>query len=91
DVFVQNAGTEIGVQIRDVGPNQQVDTDVNTGFPIVDDVDFRFDVTGLTVGEWNSIDIPLGGDLESQKNNLGALILIGGPDFIFDNIYFYTE
>ena len=91
DVYVQNTGTEIGVQIRDVGANQEVDTDVNTGLPIVDDVDFRFDVNGLTVGEWTSIDIPLGGDLASQKNNLGALILIGGPNFIFDNIYFYTE
>ncbi|MFP2997005.1 Ig-like domain-containing protein [Spongiivirga sp. MCCC 1A20706] len=91
DVYVQNAGTEVGLQIRDVGANQILETDPNTGFPIVDDKDFRFDLTGLTVGQWTSFDIPLGGDLASQKNNLGALILVAGPDFILDNIYFYTE
>ena len=50
-----------------------------------------FDATGLTVGSWTSIDIPLDAGLATQKNNLGALILAGGPDFILDNIYFYKE
>jgi len=68
-----------------------IETDVNNGFPIGDDVDFRFDLTGLTVGQWTSIDIPLGGDLATQRNNLGSLILVGGPNFILDNIYFFTE
>ncbi|WP_340202425.1 carbohydrate binding domain-containing protein [Ascidiimonas sp. W6] len=91
DVYVQEAGIEFGLQIRDVGANQEIETDVNNGFPIGDDKDFRFDVTGLTAGEWTSFEIPLGGDIASQKNNLGALILTGGPNFILDNIYFYTE
>ncbi len=91
DVYVQNAGTEVGLQIRDIGANQILETDPNTGLPIADDKDFRFDLTGLAVGQWTSFDIPLGGDLASQKNNLGALILVAGPDFILDNIYFYTE
>ena len=91
DVFVQEAGTEVGIQIRDVGVNQAIDTDVNTGLPIGDDKDRRFDITGLTVGQWTSFEIPLDGDLATQKNNLGALILTGGPNFILDNIYFYTE
>ena len=91
DVYVQQAGTEVGIQIRDVGANQMIETDPNTGFPIADDKDFRFDLTGLTVGQWTSFDIPLGGDIATQKNNLGALILTSGPNFILDNIYFYTE
>ena len=91
DVYVQEAGTEVGLQIRDVGANQTIDTDVNTGLPIGDDKDLRVDLTGLTVGQWTSFDIPLDGDLTTQRNNLGALILVGGPNFILDNIYFYTE
>ncbi len=91
DVYVQEAGTEVGLQIRDAGTNQMIETDVNTGNPIGDDVDLRFDLTGLTVGQWTSFDIPLDGDLTAQRNNLGGLILVGGPNFILDNIYFYTE
>ncbi|MCL6274545.1 glycosyl hydrolase family 16 [Muricauda sp. 2012CJ35-5] len=91
DVYVQEAGTEVGIQIRDIGANLTLETDVNTGLPTGDDADRRFDLTGLTVGQWTSFDIALDGDIASQKNNLGALILTGGPNFIFDNIYFYTE
>ena len=90
DVFVQDPGVTVGIQIRDVGANQEIETDVNNGNPIADDKDFRFTASGLTVGEWTSFEIPLGGDLATQKNNLGALILVGGPNFILDNIYFYT-
>ena len=91
DVYVQQAGTEVGIQIRDVGGNQILETDPNTGNPIEDDKDFRFTLADLTVGEWKSFDIPLSGDIATQKNNLGALILTGGPNFILDNIYFFTE
>nr|WP_297783625.1 Ig-like domain-containing protein [uncultured Allomuricauda sp.] len=91
DVYVQQAGTEVGLQIRDIGANQTIDTDVNTGFPIGDDKDLRVDLTDLTVGQWTSFDIPLDGDLTTQRNNLGALILVGGPNFLLDNIYFYSE
>lgn len=91
DVYVQAAGTEVEIQIRDVGANQILETNTTTGFPDGDDVDFRFTLNNLTVGQWTSFDIPLGGDLATQRNNLGALILVGGPNFILDNIYFYTE
>jgi hypothetical protein len=89
DIYTQNAGTNVGIQIRDIGANGIIETDVNTGNPIGDDKDYRFTATGITVGQWTSFEIPLGGDLTSQKNNLGALIITGGPDFILDNIYFY--
>lgn len=91
DVYVQEAGAEIGIQIRDLGANQIIETDPNTGNPIADDKDFRFTLTDLAVGQWTSFEIPLNGDIATQKNNLGALILTGGPNFILDNIYFYKE
>lgn len=91
DIYVQDPGTNVEIQIRDIGANQMIETDVNTGFPIGDDKDLRFTATGLTVGEWTSFEIPLSGDLATQRNNLGALILVGGPNFILDNIYFYTN
>ena len=89
DIYTQLSGTEIGIQIRDIGSNGEINTNIFTGNPKGDDKDFRFTATGLTVGGWTSFEIPLGGDLTSQKNNLGALIITGGPDFILDNIYFY--
>lgn len=89
DVFIQEPTAQIGIQIRDIGGNQMIDTDVNTGFPTNDDRDFRFNITGLTAGEWTSFDIPLSGDIANQKENLGALILTDGPNFLLDNIYFF--
>ncbi|NNL08537.1 MAG: glycosyl hydrolase family 16 [Croceitalea sp.] len=91
DVYVQETGTEVGIQIRDNGANQIIETDPNTGNPIADDKDFRFTLTNLIAGQWKSFEIPLSGDITNQKNNLGALIITGGPNFILDNIYFYTE
>ncbi|WP_339917823.1 glycosyl hydrolase family 16 [Yeosuana marina] len=91
DIYTENAGTNVNIQIRDVGANGEIETDVNTGNPIGDDKDKRFDANGLAVGSWTSIDIPLDQGLATQKNNLGAIILAGGPDFILDNIYFYKE
>ena len=91
DVYVQEAGVEVGIQVRDIGANQTIETDTNTGQPIGDDKDLRFNLTDLTVGEWKSFDIALTGDIAAQKNNIGALIITDGPNFILDNIYFYTE
>jgi hypothetical protein len=91
DVFVQEAVSGIGIQVRDIGANQMIETNEFTGFPEGDDRDLRFDLTGLTVGEWTSFEIPLSGNIAAQKDNLGALILTGGPNFILDNIYFYSE
>ncbi|MEM6515673.1 MAG: glycosyl hydrolase family 16 [Bacteroidota bacterium] len=91
DVYVQETDVEIGIQIRDIGANQEIETNQFTGFPEGDDKDFRIDLTALNVNEWTSFEIPLSGDLASQKDNLGAVIITGGPNFILDNIYFYQE
>ena len=91
DVYVKDAGGTIGIQIRDIGGNKSLETDVNTGFPQGDDKDYRQNITGFIAGAWKSFDIPLSGDIANQKNNLGALIITGGPDFILDNIYFYKQ
>lgn len=89
DVFVQSASSPIEFQIRDIGANLVINSD-NNGFPIADDRDKRFTATGLIPGQWNSINIPLNGNLTTQRNNIGAIILVGGPNFILDNIYFYV-
>ena len=91
DVYVQNPTSSIGIQIRDIGANKTLETNVFTGFPEGDDKDYRYNMTGLQSGVWKSFDIPLTGDIANQKSNLGALVLTGGPDFILDNIYFYKN
>ncbi len=89
DAYVENASTTIGIQIRDIGANKTINTDVNTGNPIGDDKDLRTTLSGFQAGVWKSFDIPLNGAIQNQKGNLGALIVTGGPNFILDNIYFY--
>lgn len=89
DAYVENAATTIGIQIRDIGANKTIETDVNTGNPMGDDKDLRTNLSGFQAGVWKSFDIPLTGAIASQKNNLGAIIITGGPNFILDNIYFY--
>jgi hypothetical protein len=91
DIFAPDASTQVEFQIRDIGSNQEIETNEFNGFPTGDDVDYRVTLNGLTPNEWNSIDIPLVGNLTTQRNNLGAIILVGGPSFILDNIYFFTE
>lgn len=89
DVYVENANSSIGIQIRDIGANKIIETDVNTGNPLGDDKDLRTTLSGFQSGVWKSFDIPLNGAILNQKNNIGAIILTGGPNFILDNIYFY--
>lgn len=89
DAYVENAATSIGIQIRDIGGNKLIETDVNTGFPMGDDKDNRSTIAGFQAGVWKSFDIPLNGNILNQKNNLGALIITGGTLFYLDNIYFY--
>lgn len=88
DAYVEASST-IGIQIRDIGANKTIETDVFTGNPIGDDKDNRSNLSGFTNGVWKSFDIPLNGSILNQKNNLGAIIITGGPNFILDNIYFY--
>ena len=89
DAYVENASTTIGIQIRDIGGNKLIETDVNTGNPIGDDKDNRSSMSGFQAGVWKSFDIPLNGNILNQKNNLGAIIITGGTLFYLDNIYFY--
>jgi hypothetical protein len=89
DAYVENASTSIGIQIRDIGANKTIETDVNTGNPLGDDKDLRTNLTGFQAGNWKSFDIPLNGAIQNQKGNIGAIIITGGPNFILDNIYFY--
>lgn len=91
DVYVKDASATIGIQIRDIGANKALETNVFTGFPEGDDKDYRFNLTGFQSGVWKSFNIPLTGDIANQKNNLGALVITGGPNFILDNIYFYIQ
>ncbi len=89
DVFALQAGVQVQFQIRDVGANGVINTNVFTGQPDVDDKDLRFTTPNLTVNGWNSFNIQLNGNIANQKNNLKAIILAGGTNFILDNIYFY--
>ncbi|WP_044404342.1 hypothetical protein [Lacinutrix sp. Hel_I_90] len=78
------------IQIRDRGSNGQIDSDGN-GFPTADDKDLRYTVSSIPQGEWTSIDIPLEGNLATQKNNLALIVFVGGvANFYIDNIYFYN-
>jgi hypothetical protein len=92
DVFVEDSSTSsVQFQIRDIGTNGRINTNVFTGQPNSDDKDYRFQATGFIPGQWNSFEIPLAGNLTNQRNNLGAIILAGGPNFTLDNIYFYKN
>ncbi len=89
DAYVETASSTIGIQIRDIGANKIIETDVNTGNPLGDDKDLRTTLSGFQAGAWKSFDIPLNGAILNQKGNIGAIIITGGPSFILDNIYFY--
>ncbi len=89
DVYVQDPGVSVGIQIRDIGDNGVINTNIFNGNPEVDDADYRQTLSGLTVGQWTQFEIPLAGNITNQKDNLGAIIITGGPNFILDNIYFY--
>ncbi len=91
DAYVENAASTIGIQIRDIGSNGIIETDVNTGNPQGDDKDLRTSLSGFQSGVWKSFDIPLNGAILNQKGNIGAIIVTGGPNFILDNIYFYKQ
>ena len=92
DIFIfegSSASSSVEFQIRDIGDNGIINTNIYNGFPTLDDKDKRYRATGLTPGEWVSIEIPLDGNLANQKDNLGSIVLVGGPNFYLDNIYFY--
>lgn len=88
DVYVQQPGAQLRIDVRDIGADRTIGSDGN-GFPTGDDREIRFNTPTLPAGVWTSLEIPLNGALATQRNNLGAIILVGGPNFILDNIYFY--
>ncbi|WP_299667766.1 glycosyl hydrolase family 16 [uncultured Polaribacter sp.] len=92
DVLTNSStSANFNIEIRDRGTNGMLNTNTNTGAPSEDDKRLVFSVASnsITQGEWMSFDIPLTGDLASQKGNLAALIFSGDIDFLLDNVYFY--
>jgi hypothetical protein len=92
DIFTNSTtAANFNIEIRDRGVNGLIDTNVFTGAPSVDDVRTVFSLTpsALVQGEWISLEIPLTGDLATQKANLAALIFSGDIDFLLDNVYLY--
>ncbi|QIH38072.1 glycosyl hydrolase family 16 [Flavobacterium sp. Sr18] len=79
------------VKIRDRGANGVIDTNIFTGGPTVDDKEISYTVPAnqITPGQWISINIPLTGDIASQKGNLAQIVFVGDIKFLLDNLYFY--
>jgi hypothetical protein len=72
-----------------------VDFGADGAFGGGDDVEHQLDVTGLTQGAWNSIDLQLSDFTGlTTRSNLAQYILVGQPtgtnDVYIDNIYFYV-
>ncbi len=86
-----NPGTSFQIKIRDRGSNGVLNTNVFTGGPTEDDKEITYVVTAGSIPNrsWMSINIPLTGDIASQKNNLAQIVFIGDIDFLLDNLYFY--
>jgi hypothetical protein len=92
DVWSRNATTtDFIVKIRDRGANGVIDTNVFTGGPTEDDKEISFTVPAalITPGQWVSINIPLTGDIATQKGNLAQIVFVGNMNFLLDNLYFY--
>jgi len=83
--------TPFVVKIRDRGANGVIDTNIFTGGPTVDDKEISYTVPAnqITPGQWISINIPLTGDIASQKGNLAQIVFVGDINFLLDNLYFY--
>ncbi len=92
DVYTNSVTTNaFNIEIRDRGANGAINTNVFTGAPSEDDKRLVFSIPSnqITQGEWMSFDIPLTGDLATQKANLAAIIFSGNIDFLLDNVYLY--
>jgi len=92
DILTNNStSSNFQIKVRDRGSNGVLNTDIFTGNPLPDDKEITFTVTPaqITNGEWLSIDIPLTGDIATQKNNLAQIVFVGDIDFLLDNLYFY--
>ena len=92
DVWSRNATTtDFIVKIRDRGANGVIDTNVFTGAPTGDDKEISFTVPAALIvpSQWVSINIPLTGDIATQKGNLAQIVFVGNMNFLLDNLYFY--
>lgn len=92
DILTNNTtSANFVIKIRDRGANGVLNTNVNTGGPTEDDKEISYTVTAsqITKGQWLSINIPLTGDIASQKGNLAQIVFVGDIDFLLDNLYFY--
>ena len=83
--------TPFVIKIRDRGANGVLNTNVNTGAPILDDKEISYTVPANQIipNQWLSINIPLTGNIANQKNNLAQIVFVGNLDFLLDNLYFY--
>ncbi len=79
------------IKIRDRGSNGVLNTDIFTGGPLEDDREITFTVTPGSIpnSTWLGIDIPLTGDIATQKNNIAQIVFVGDMNFLLDNLYFY--
>jgi hypothetical protein len=94
DIWTNDSVTpNFQVKVRDRGVNGVLNTDVFTGGPTVDDKEITVTVPSgqITKGQWVSIDIPLTGNLATQKNNLAQIVFVGNINFLLDNLYFYKN
>lgn len=92
DLFTTSTNTNFKIEIRDRGANGELNTNLFTGQPTVDDAqkDFNVPAANMKPGEWISIDIPLNGTLTNQRNNIAQIVFVGNIDsFFVDNLYFY--
>jgi hypothetical protein len=92
DIWVNSATTtDFIIKIRDRGANGVINTNVFTGGPTEDDKEISYTVTANQIipKQWLSIDIPLTGDIASQKGNLAQIVFVGDTNFLLDNLYFY--
>ncbi|WP_418262696.1 glycosyl hydrolase family 16 [Flavobacterium faecale] len=92
DIWMNNTvNSDFIIKIRDRGTNGVLNTNVNTGGPTEDDKEISYTVAAsqITKGQWLSVNIPLTGDIASQKANLAQIVFVGEGNFILDNLYFF--
>ncbi|MFT7119992.1 MAG: hypothetical protein ACJAZ9_000161 [Neolewinella sp.] len=80
-------GEGFGVKLVDFGADGAFDGG--------DDSEFQIDLTGLSQGSWNTIELPLNSFTGlTNRSNIAQYVLVGLPtdanDVFIDNIYFYN-
>ncbi|WNH14018.1 glycosyl hydrolase family 16 [Thalassobellus suaedae] len=96
DVFVIDAlqpGAALTIQLRNIGPNNIIETNIFTGGPSGDDTQIQTSPT-LSAGQWISVDFNITG--LTDRSALGQIVFVsdntaGPKSFYVDNIYFYKN